>query len=201
MTISEQLTLNEHPFCLFAHLMKYSAAKAGSAPAISSQARSAKFWPTLGFAALAGSRAVSAPAFLSHYLSSQATTPSLAGSSLRFLAKPGVAKALKFLAAGEVVGDKLPNTANRIVPQQLSTRAASGALVGATWYRAKGGSALTGALVGSLGAVASTFLTYYLRKGISDKTGTPTSLVGAGEDALVLAGGSALLKSQQQAKL
>jgi uncharacterized membrane protein len=201
MAILGQLTLQEHSSCLFATLMKYSAAKGASASSISSQARSAKFWPTLGFAALAGSRAVSAPAFISHYLSQQANTPSLAGSSLRFLAKPGVAKALKFLAAGEVVGDKLPNTANRIVPQQLSTRAASGALVGAAWYKAKGGSALSGALIGSLGAVASTFLTYYLRKGLSEKTNTPTSLVGVGEDALVLAGGSALLKSQQHAKL
>jgi hypothetical protein len=168
--------------------MKYSAAKTASSAAIASKSRSAKFWPTLGLAALAGSRAVSAPAFISHYLSGQAIAPSLAGSSLRFLAKPGVAKALKFLAAGEV-------------PQQLSTRAASGALVGAAWYKSKGGSALGGALVGSLGAVAATFLTYYLRKGISEKTHTSTSLVGVGEDALVLAGGSALLKSQQQAKL
>jgi uncharacterized membrane protein len=181
--------------------MKYSAAKTASSAAVASKSRSAKFWPTLGFAALAGSRAVSAPAFISHYLSGQAIAPSLASSSLRFLAKPGVAKALKFLAAGEVVGDKLPNMANRIVPQQLSTRAASGALVGAAWYKSKGGSALGGALVGSLGAVAATFLTYYLRKGISEKTHTSTSLVGVGEDALVLASGSALLKSQQQAKL
>ena len=181
--------------------MKYSAAKPSHAPAIASKARSAKFWPALGFAALAGSRAVSAPAFLSHYLAGRALTPSLAGSSLRFLAKPGVAKALKFLAAAEVVGDKLPTTPARIVPQQLSTRAASGALVGAAWYRAKGGSALGGALVGGLGAVAATFLTYYLRKDISEKTNTPTALVGAGEDAMVLSGGAALLQSQAQAKL
>lgn len=181
--------------------MNYSAANPAAAPAISSKARPAKFWPALGFAALAGSRTVSAPAFVSHYLSGRALSPALAKSSLRFLAKPGVAKALKFLAAGELVGDKLPKTGNRIEPQQLSARAASGALVGATWYRAKGGSALGGALLGGLGAVAATFLTYYLRKGISEQTGTPTALVGVGEDALVLAGGSALLKSQQQAKV
>jgi uncharacterized membrane protein len=161
---------------------------------MASVSSSARFWPTLGLAALTGSRATIGPAFLSQYLAGQALAPSFADSPLRFLAKPGVAKTLKFLIAGEFVGDKLPNAPNRIVPQQLSTRAASGALVGATLYKAKGGSAVSGALIGALGTVAATYLTYYLRKGISDKTGTPTALVGAGEDALVLAGGSALAK-------
>ena len=160
----------------------------------SSSSRGARFWPTLGFAALTGSRATSGPAFLSQYLAGQALSPSFADSPLRLLAKPGVAKTLKFLIAGEFVGDKLPNTPNRIVPQQLSTRAASGALVGATLYKAKGGSAVSGALIGALGTVAATYLTFYLRKSISEKTHTPTALVGAGEDALVLAGGSALAK-------
>ncbi|MBJ6144151.1 DUF4126 family protein [Hymenobacter sp. BT559] len=164
----------------------------------SHKSRGAKFWPALGFAALAGSRATSGPAFLSQYLSQQALAPALAGSPLRFLAKPGATTALRFLIAGEFVGDKLPNTPNRIVPMQLSTRATSGALVGATVYKSKGGSALGGALVGALGAVAATYLTFYLRQAISQKTSTNTSLVGAGEDALVLGLGAALAKSQKQ---
>lgn len=162
----------------------------------SSKARGAKFWPALGFAALVGSRATSGPAFLSQYLSQQALAPGLAGSPLRFLAKPGVSTALKFLIAGEFVGDKLPGSPNRTVPQQLGVRAASGALVGATVYKTKGGSAVSGALVGALGAVAATYLTFYLRKGISEKANINTSLVGGGEDALVLGLGTALAKSQ-----
>ncbi len=160
--------------------------------------RAAKFWPALGFAALTGSRATSGPTFLSSYLSQRALAPGLAGSPLRLLAKPGVANLLKVLTAGELVGDKLPNTPDRIVPQQLTTRAASGALVGATWYKAQGGSALTGALVGGLGAVAATFLTFYLRKGISQQTGLDIATVGAGEDALVMAGGVALSPRPKQ---
>jgi uncharacterized membrane protein len=163
-----------------------------------SKPRGAAFWPALGFAALAGSRATSGPAFLSQYLSQQSLAPGLAGSPLRFLAKPGAATALKFLIAGEFVGDKLPDTPNRIVPQQLVVRAASGALVGATVYKAKGGSALSGALVGVLGTVAATYLTFYLRKGISEKANISTSLIGAGEDALVLGLGAALAKSQEK---
>jgi uncharacterized membrane protein len=162
----------------------------------SSQPRGAKFWPALGFAALAGSRATSGPAFLSQFLSQQALAPALAGSPLRFLGKPGVGTALKFLIAGEFVGDKLPNTPDRIVPQQLGTRAVSGALVGATLYKAKGGSLVSGALVGALGAVAATYLTFYLRKTISEKADVDTGLVGAGEDALVLGLGALLAKSQ-----
>ena len=152
----------------------------------------ARFWPALGFAAITGSRATSGPMFLSDYLSHRALAPGMAGSPLRLLARPGVAATLKVLTAAELIGDKLPNGPDRIVPQQLGTRAASGALVGATWYKSQGGSALKGALVGSLGAVAATFLTFYLRKGISEKTGINTSTVGAGEDALVLASGVAL---------
>jgi len=154
--------------------------------------RAAKFWPALGFAAITGARATSGPTFLSDYLASRALAPGLAHSPLRFLAKPAVASVLKVLTAGELVGDKLPNTGDRIVPQQLSMRAASGALVGATWYKSQGGSAVKGALVGSLGAVAATFLTFYLRKSLSEKTGIATSTIGAGEDALVLASGVAL---------
>ncbi|MEJ7661424.1 MAG: hypothetical protein WKG07_18445 [Hymenobacter sp.] len=50
--------------------------------------------------------------------------------------------------------------------------------------------------MGSLGAVASTFLTFWLRKTISERTHTNTSLVGLGEDALVVAGGSAWVATQ-----
>lgn len=158
--------------------------------------RPARFWPTLGFAALAGSRATSAPAFLSQYLSHQALSPALAKSPLRFLAQPGVTTALELLVAGELVGDKLPSAPDRIVPQQLTTRAASGALVGATLYKAKGGSALVGALVGGLGTVAATYATWWLRTQASKKLHLDSGLVGAGEDALVLAAGTALAKGQ-----
>lgn len=157
--------------------------------------RPAKFWPTLGFAALAGSRATSAPAFLSQYLAGQALSPHLVKSPLRYLARPGVANALKVLMAGEFLGDKLPSSPDRIVPQQLIARSTSGALVGATLYKARGGSALTGALVGALGTAAATYLTWWLRKTATEKLHVDSALTGSGEDALVLAAGTALAHS------
>jgi uncharacterized membrane protein len=159
-----------------------------------STARPAKFWPALGFATLAGMRSMSAPALLTHHLSRQ---PSwfLLNSPLQLLQKPWVATGMKLVAAGEMVADKLPGMPDRIAPPVLLGRLVSGALVGATWYKAREGSALTGGLVGGLGAVAATFLSYALRKGISAQSGTDIAAVGVGEDAVVLGSGAALLRA------
>ena len=160
--------------------------------------RPAKFWPAVGFATLAGMRSMSAPAFLSHYLARQPRA-ALAGSRLRFLQKPTTATLLKVLAAGEMVADKLPATPNRTAPPVLLGRLLSGALVGAAWYRLRHGSAWGGGALGGLVAVAATFASYALRTGISQKACVPITLVGVGEDALVLAGGAALLRGQRPA--
>ena len=158
----------------------------------------AKFWPVLGFATLAGMRSVSAPAFLSHHLARQPVA-GLAGSWLRFLQKPAAATVLKVLAAGEIVADKLPNAPKRIAPPVLLGRLLSGALVGAAWYKSRHGSVLGGGLLGGLVAGGATFIGYALRTGISKQTGLPVALVGVGEDALVLAGGAALLSGLRRA--
>ncbi|OGX82045.1 hypothetical protein BEN47_05320 [Hymenobacter lapidarius] len=160
--------------------------------------RPAKFWPVVGFATLAGMRSMSAPAFLSHYLSRQPHA-GLAGSRLRFMQKPATATVLKVLAAGELVADKLPTTPDRTAPPVLLGRLLSGALVGAVWYRARHGSALSGGVLGGLTAIAATFVSYALRTGISEESGVPVALVGVGEDALVMAGGAALLSGQRPA--
>ncbi|MBD2767544.1 DUF4126 domain-containing protein [Hymenobacter sp. BT664] len=159
---------------------------------LSSAQRPARFWPVLGFATLAGMRSLSAPAFLSHYLVRQPVA-GLAGSPLRFLRKPATATALKVLAASEMVADKLPNMPDRIAPPVLLGRLLTGALVGAAWYKSRHGCALTGGLLGGVVAVGATFISYALRTGISARSGVPVALVGVGEDALVLAGGAALL--------
>ena len=159
--------------------------------------RPAKFWPVVGFATLAGMRSMSAPAFLSHCLARQSPA-GLIGSPLRLLRKPVVGTALKVLAAGEMVADKLPNTPDRTAPPVLLGRLLSGALVGAAWYRSRDGSAVGGGLLGGLVAVAATFVSYGLRMGISQQAGLPVALVGAGEDALVLGGGAALLGGLRQ---
>ena len=157
--------------------------------------RPAKFWPTIGFAAIAGMRSMSAPALLSHYLT---RNPSwlLLSSPLRALQKPLVARGLKLAAAGEMMMDKLPGTPNRIAPPVLLGRLLAGALVGAAVYKSREGSSAAGAAVGGLGAVAATFISYALRMGISKQANWPVAAVGVGEDALVLGSGAALLRAQ-----
>ncbi|GAB3852290.1 hypothetical protein GCM10028822_19820 [Hymenobacter terrigena] len=152
----------------------------------------------MGFATIAGMRSMSAPAFLSHYLSRQPHA-GLERSPLRFLQKPVTAQILKALAAGEMVMDKLPTTPNRTAPPVLLGRLCSGALVGAAWYKSRHGSALSGGVLGGLAAVAATFVSFALRTGISKQTNTPIALVGVGEDALVVGSGAALLRGVQPA--
>lgn len=178
------MALHHHYFYAF---MKRTKSKSKSRPA--------RFWPTLGFAALAGMRSMSAPALLSHYLS---RNPSwlLLNSPLRLLQKPLVASGFRLAAAGELVMDKLPSTPNRIAPPALVGRLLSGALVGAALYKSREGNTATGAIVGGLGAVVATFVSYALRMGISKQANWPVAAVGVGEDALVLSSGAALLKAQ-----
>jgi uncharacterized membrane protein len=156
--------------------------------------RTAKFWPALGFATLAGMRSMSAPALLSHHLTNR---PSwfLLSSPLRLLQKPLVASGMKVVAAAEMVADKMPFMPDRIAPSILLGRLLSGVLVGATWYKSREGSLVAGGLVGGLGAVAATFISYALRKGISAQSGTNIAAVGVGEDAVVLGSGAALLRA------
>ena len=158
--------------------------------------RPAKFWPLVGFATLAGMRSQSAPAFLT-YLLTHRPTPNLAGSPLRFMQKPLVATTWKLIAAGELVADKLPGVPNRTAPPILLGRLLSGALVGAAWYKSQHGSAWSGAALGAAIAGAATFASFALRMGVSRAAGLPVALVGVGEDALVLAGGAALLRTQK----
>ena len=81
---------------------------------------------------------------------------------------------------------------------QMRSRGAllSGALVGAAVYKSREGSSAAGAVVGGLGAVAATFISYALRVGISKQANWPVAAVGVGEDALVLGSGAALLRAQ-----
>ncbi len=83
----------------------------------------------LALGGVAGLRAMLAPALFSSKLA-QKNPDSAAGKIAEALAEPKVATALKVLSAGEMIGDKLPKTPDRIAPLPLIARAFSGALVG-----------------------------------------------------------------------
>jgi uncharacterized membrane protein len=150
----------------------------------------------LGMGAVAGMRAMTAPALLSHFLV-KSPAGALNFSRLHYLQIPKVAQGLKVAAGAELVGDKLPFTPNRTIPAQLSTRILSGAVVGATLALANKQSAIVGALLGGLAAAASTHLFYFLRKELGQATGLPDANFAVLEDALALAGGYRVLKTDK----
>ena len=134
---------------------------------------------------IAGMRALTAPALVSHKLSNTYPDP-LAGSKLDFLHSPTTATVLKVLAGGELIGDKMPQAPNRIGAAQLPVRILSGALSGAALSESEGESAPYGALFGALGAVASSFAFFHLRHWLTADRGLPDPAIALVEDALAI---------------
>lgn len=156
-------------------------------------------WQTIGLGTLAGFRSMTAPALLSSNLLTY-HPKALAGSPLRYLQKPWVAQGLKLMAAGEMVGDKLPDAPDRIAPPVLLGRLVSGALVGAAIFRINHDKTLNGAVLGGLAAVAGTYLSFFLRKEATLESGLPSAVTGGFEDALTLGMGLALTKGTDVGK-
>lgn len=147
---------------------------------------------TLGLGAISGLRLLSGPALLSR--AAAKGNLSLEGTALSFLGSPLISKTLLVMALGELVGDKIPATPSRTALPPLLGRATSGALVGAALFASDGSHAATGAAVGSSAAVASAFAGECLRALAGEKTRLPDPVVALAEDAVVLLGGSLLLK-------
>ena len=90
------------------------------------------------------------------------------------------------LAVGEFVGDKLPMTPNRTAPFPLIARIAFGSLVGAIAATGLHGSALEGALLGGLSAVAGAYLSFQLRQWLVKEKGYSDLPVALFEDGLAI---------------
>jgi uncharacterized membrane protein len=150
------------------------------------------FWQTIGLGTLAGMRAMSAPAITSHILSHHHSR-NLEGTPLNLMQSEKVALVLKVLAVSEFLGDKLPSAPNRINPTALTGRFLSGALAGASIYKASGNNAMAGALIGGATAAASTFVSFFIRKNTVKRTTIIDPVIGMIEDALVAASGATLV--------
>jgi uncharacterized membrane protein len=150
-------------------------------------------WQVISLGALAGMRTLSAPVVATHILSNH-PSKKLEKSPLRFMQSTTVAAVLKVLSVTELIADKLPSTPNRIEPGGVAGRTLSGALAGASIYKAVGGKALTGALIGGAAAIAATYGSYYLRKSVVKANHIADPLIGATEDALVIGAGISLSK-------
>jgi uncharacterized membrane protein len=126
---------------------------------------------------------MSAPAVVSQ-LSDSGLIPE-EGSPMAWLHHPGVTKALKLLAAGELVADKLPFIPARTQAGPLAARAVTGGISGAAICSATKRPWWVGALLGGSAAIGASFGAYKLRKFLTEEKKLPNTLVGVLEDAVV----------------
>ena len=143
--------------------------------------------------AIAGLRSMAAPAIISRAAASGALR--LEESPLKVLGSAASANTFMFLAAGEMVADKLPFIPNRTDPGPLAGRIASGALCGAAICSAKRRSAMAGAILGGLAAIGGAFLGYHLRRRAVQNRGLPDLVCAFAEDFVAVGGGTAVVSS------
>lgn len=145
---------------------------------------------------VAGMRAMSAPALVSHKLSHTLLNP-MPGSKLHFLTSPVTATVFKVLASGELIGDKVPNAPDRIVAPQLVARIAAGAVSGAALNATADEPVAYGAMAGGLGAVVGTFAFFHLRRWLTEEKGISDPVVALVEDALAFGLGWQAVRSTE----
>lgn len=137
---------------------------------------------------------MSAPALLSRKLARSIPTKE-PQKPVHYLAQPPVSIGLAVLAAGEMIGDKLPNAPNRTIPASFISRMASGATCGAFLSEVEGQPAPYGAVAGALGAVVGTLTFFNLRRWLDHDLGFPDAVGALAEDALVVGVGWKIVNS------
>jgi len=110
----------------------------------------------------------------------------VAGTWAFWTAKLATVVIFTLFALGEYVGDKLPQTPNRIAPGPLGARIVFGGLVGAIAATAMQGSVIEGIILGSLGALVGAFVGYHVRKHLVEISGRPDWNVALLEDVSAL---------------
>jgi uncharacterized membrane protein len=149
-----------------------------------------------GLGALAGLRTFTPPSIVSQ--AARRNLLPLRHSPLKFLRSAASANTFAALAAGELVGDKLPFMPSRLEPGGLAGRMATGALCGAAMVAASrnrnGGAIATGAALGAVAAIAGAFAGYHLRRQLGQKLDIPDPAIAVIEDMVALGGSIALVR-------
>ncbi len=141
------------------------------------------------------------------------------GTPFAIMDRPATLAVASLLAAGELVGDKLPNTPARTAALPLIGRMALGATAGAalqfasnspqdrvqteepmTLDRAALAQLSPVLLFGALGALLGSFGTFYARRGLTKQINVPDLPVALLEDALVVAGALRIASRLQTAE-
>ena len=90
------------------------------------------------------------------------------------------------LALGEYIGDKLPQTPNRISAGPLAARIVFGGLVGAIVATSLRMPLAAGILLGSISAIAGAFLGFHLRRFLTVGRGLPDFPIALTEDVVTV---------------
>jgi uncharacterized membrane protein len=145
-----------------------------------------------GLSALAGMRSLSGPVLLSL----EGGLAKQESPVRRLLSSPQVRIGAVALSVGEMFADKLPFMPKRTALPSLCFRALSGAVIGASLYAAEDMPPAEGALVGGASAVAATYLSYHVRRTLTETFHVPDFLVALAEDSFIVARGMKSLKLQ-----
>ena len=139
----------------------------------------------IGIGAVAGLRALTAPAVLAW--AAERRLIRLGSSPLATIISATAAKRITDFAVSELIADKLPFTPSRLNAAPLASRIVSGAICGATIYGVVKRPLAEGAVLGGLGAIAGAFSGYHMRKRLSRDR--PDLGVAVLEDAFAIGGG------------
>ena len=118
----------------------------------------------------------------------------LGQTPFKFLTHPVSLGVFTALAAGELIGDKLPKTPPRTDLVPLLGRFSFGTGVGAALASVAGKPVWWG-LLGGAAAIAGSFAGFHARRALTKQAGLPDLPVALAEDALAI-GGSFLLASR-----
>ena len=138
--------------------------------------------PLLGFAT--GLRTLTPIAILCWYVHTGEI--SVDGTWATWAGRLVTALVFSVLAAGELVGDKLPQTPNRIAPFPLLARVVFGGLCGAIAAAALRGPGLEGVLLGILGAAIGAFVGFMVRKSLTTNLDCPDWTIALTEDLITI---------------
>ena len=154
--------------------------------------------PIAMIAAASGARCMTGLAAVAH---ARAANPDAIGNTaLGKHLDRDIANVTSVLAAGELVGDKLPFVGNRTDTGALLGRVAAGAIIGATVAGITGNDKRKAAIGGAVAAFVGAHLSFQLRKALSRHM--PAVLAAVIEDAAVLtlaAAGTRLLGPRRPA--
>ncbi|GAB2800666.1 hypothetical protein GCM10027040_30350 [Halomonas shantousis] len=147
----------------------------------------------LALGIVTGMRSMLAPTMTSRALAERPDVQDM-DEPARTLASPRTRYVLMPLAAGEILGDKMPFAPDRTIGASMLVRAVSGGMTAAALARVQRQPILLPVLVGATAACVSSEIGIRLRKRYGSSSAFANAALGLTEDCLALAIGSAGLR-------